>query len=90
MGVSEYVRRRSLSDHDGPTVVADVETLQAIYRLTRRTGGNLNQIARELNTRHRPDQIEEEIHDALSSARQASDDISAFIQAARDSVSCTR
>ena len=46
LGVSEYVRRRALSDADAPQIVADVATLRALHANLKRAGGNLNQVAR--------------------------------------------
>ena len=72
LGVSEYVRRRALSDADAPQIVADVATLRALHANLKRAGGNLNQVARELSTRHRADELAPAVADAAA-------DVSGFI-----------
>ena len=84
--VSEYMRRSALQDADRPTIRTDAEKLQALYRNLRKAGGNLNQIARELNTRHRPAELETEMLIAFRSISRASDELSAFIRDARNSI----
>lgn len=84
--VSEYIRRSALQDTDRPIIRTDAEKLQALYRNLRRAGGNLNQIARELNARHKPNEFESEILIAFRSISRASDELSAFIHDARNSI----
>lgn len=86
LGVSEYIRRCALQDVDRPIIQTDIETLQKLYRDFKHAGGNVNQIACELNTRHRPDQLEAEIHTALISIEHASSEVSNFIEIVRQSV----
>lgn len=84
--VSEYIRRSALQDTDRPIIRTDAEKLQALYRNLRKAGGNLNQVARELNTHHRPAELEAEMLIAFRSISRASDELSAFIHAARNSI----
>ena len=49
----------------------------------RRAGGLLNQVARELNTRHRPNQVETALEHALRTVARASEDVSKLISDAR-------
>lgn len=84
--VSEYMRRSALQDTDRPIIRTDPERLQALYRNLRKAGGNLNQVARELNTHHRPAELEAEMLIAFRSISRASDELSAFIHAARNSI----
>lgn len=86
INVSDYVRIRCTTDPDGPVIKTDVETLRKLHANLRRAGGNLNQVARELNARHRPNEVEDELSRALLAAAQASEDISKFIADARRSV----
>ena len=84
--VSEYMRRSALQDTDRPIIKTDAEKLQALYRNLRKAGGNLNQIARELNARHKPNELESEMLIAFRSIARASDELSAFIRDARNSI----
>lgn len=85
LSISEYVRIRCAADRTGPTIVTDVEALRKIHVDLRRIGGNLNQVARELNTHHRPNDVENSLRMALSAVAQSSEDVSAFISDARRS-----
>ena len=84
--VSEYVRRAALNDGNRPIIRADAESLQALLRNLKRTGGSLNQCARELNTHHKPDRVENELAIAFSAVAAASDEVAAFIRDARNSI----
>lgn len=84
--MSEYVRTCCTTDRTGPVITTDAEELRKIHVDLRKIGGSLNQVARELNTRHRPDDIEDSLHTALSAVAQASQDVSIFISDARRSV----
>lgn len=84
--ISEYMRRSALQDADRPIIRTDPERLQALYRNLRKAGGNLNQIARELNARHKPNELESEMLIAFRSIARASDELSAFIRDARNSI----
>ena len=86
MTTSEFVRRRCLGSDSRSIVNVDVEELRAIHVQLRRTGNNLNQIARELNTRHKPEEIESLIHEALRRTAEASTQIAQFIVEIRQSV----
>lgn len=84
--VSDYVRIRCTEDRDGPRIVTDVDELRRLYVGLRKAGGNLNQVARELNSRHRPDEARGRLTEALEAVARASEDISRFISDARRSV----
>lgn len=84
--MSEYMRRAALNDRDRPIIRTDAEGLQALLRNLKRAGGNLNQCARELNTHHKPDRIEDELAIALSAVAAASNEVTAFIRDARNSI----
>lgn len=84
--VSGYMRRSALLDTDRPIIRTDAEQLQALYRNLRKAGGNLNQIARELNTHHRPAELQAEMLIAFRSISRASDEVSAFISDARNGI----
>lgn len=86
LGVSEYVRRRALSDADAPRIVADVATMRALHANLKRAGGNLNQVARELSTRHRADEMDPAIEHAALSVAQAATDVSGFIADVANSI----
>ena len=86
LATSEYVRRCALRDGDRPVIRTDAEQLRAIYRNLRKAGGNLNQCARELNTHHRPSELEAQLGAALQAVADASEDVSAFMADARASV----
>ena len=81
--VSEYVRRRCTEDRDGPVVEVDAAELKKTHADLRRAGGLLNQVARELNTRHRPNQVETALEHALRTVARASEDVSKLISDAR-------
>ena len=84
--VSDYVRIRCTTDPEGPVIKTDVETLRRVHANLRRAGSNLNQVARALNTKRRPDGLEDELREALGAVAHASSDISKFIADARRSV----
>lgn len=84
--VSAYVRARSLQDGSRPIVRADSDTLKRLYRDLRHAGGNLNQCAHELNTHHRPSQVEDQLATALEAVRAASDAVSDFLAETRSSI----
>lgn len=86
VSVSAYLRRCALREEGSPVIRIDSETLKRIYVNLRRCGGNLNQCAREFNTRHRPDQIEKELEIAFREVAEASRSVSEMIAAARESV----
>ena len=86
LATSEYVRRCALRDGNKPVSRIDAERLHAIYRNLRKAGGNLNQCARELNTHHRPSELEAQLCAALQAVADASEDVSAFMADARASV----
>lgn len=83
---SEYVRRAALQDTDRPIIRTDVDLLQDIYRNLRRAGSNLNQCARELNTHHKPNSIEDQLEHALELTAIASEEVAGFIKDARESI----
>lgn len=86
LSFSEYIRRSALSDSDRPVIRTNAEELRNVYVGLRKAGGLLNQCARELNTRHRPDQLEAELQAAFRAVAQAATDVSEFIADARRSV----
>lgn len=86
LNMSEYVRICCTVDRTGPAIVTDAEELRKIHVDLRKVGGNLNQVARELNTHHRPNDIEDTLRAALAAVAQASEDVSTFISDARRSV----
>lgn len=83
---SEYVRRTALQDTDRPIIHTDVDLLRDIYRNLRRAGSNLNQCARELNTHHKPNAIEDQLKRALAMVAVASEEVANFITEARESI----
>lgn len=86
LSTSEFVRARCTADPQGPTIVADAESLRELYIGLRKIGGNLNQIAHVLNTYHNPNDVEDALRAALAAVAQASDDVSRFIADARRNV----
>jgi hypothetical protein len=52
---SEYIRRVAIKGRKLQPVSIDADSLRQIYAELRRQGGNINQIARELNTHHQLD-----------------------------------
>ena len=86
ISTSEYVRRRCLTSEGRPCIIVDIKALEDIHVQLRRTGNNLNQIARELNTRHKPAEIEGLMRDAFRQTAQASAQTAAFIEEARKSI----
>lgn len=84
--VSDYVRIRCTTDPEGPVIKTDAETLRRMHANLRRAGSNLNQVARELNTRHRPGEVEDDLLCALDAVAQASENISKFIADARRNI----
>lgn len=84
MNASAFIRKRALSDDNRPVIRADARVLQTIYRDLRHAGGNLNQCARELNTHHRPNQIEEELSHAFKAVEQATELVAEFIADIRE------
>lgn len=81
--VSEFVRRRCTEDRDGPVVKVDTAELKKTHADLRRAGGLLNQVARELNARHRPDRVEAALERSLEAVATASEDVSKLISDAR-------
>lgn len=81
--VSEFVRRRCTEDREGPVVKVDAAELRGLHADLRRAGGLLNQVARELNTRHRPDRVEAALERSLEAVATASEDVSKLISDAR-------
>lgn len=86
LSVSEYVRRRALSDADAPQIVADVATLRALHANLKRAGGNLNQVARELSTRHRYDELAPAIESSAHAVADAASEVSGFIASVANSI----
>lgn len=86
LGVSEYVRRRALGDAGAPQIVADVETLRALHANLKRAGGNLNQVARELNTRHRADELAPAVESSARAVAEAAADVSGFVASVLNSI----
>lgn len=86
LSISDYMRRCALQDSSRPVIRTDAEALKKVYVNLRRAGANLNQCARELNTHHRPNHIEQELALAFSAIARASEDVSQFISDARNSI----
>ena len=86
LSVSEYVRRRSLDDADRPVIRICAEETRSAYGALRRSAGNLNQCAKALNKYHCPEQLEADLASAFEAVKKASDDVSALIADARNSV----
>lgn len=81
--VSEYVRRRALSDGDRVVINVDGSELKKLFVQFRRAGSNLNQCARELNTHHNPACVNDALLNAFDSVSKASEDVSNFISESR-------
>lgn len=81
--VSEYVRRRALSDGDRTVVYVDESELKKLFVQLRRVGSNLNQCARELNTHHNPACVNDALLNAFDAVAKASEDVSGFISESR-------
>lgn len=81
--VSEYVRRRALSDSDRAVVYVDESELKKLFVQLRRVGSNLNQCARELNTHHNPACVNDALLNAFDAVAKASEDVSGFISESR-------
>ena len=86
LSVSEYIRASALRDDSRPVIRTDAAALKKIYADLRRAGSNLNQCARELNTHHRPANVERELELAFCAIAKASEDVSAFIAETRKSI----
>lgn len=86
LSVSDYVRKCALQDSGRPIIRTDAETLARLYANLRRAGGNLNQCAYELNKRHKPNEVEIELEQAFKAVAHASEDVSAFLADARNSI----
>ncbi|MBQ9043461.1 MAG: plasmid mobilization relaxosome protein MobC [Eggerthellaceae bacterium] len=86
VSVSAYMRTRALNDQGRPIIRADSDTLRKLYRDLRHAGGNLNQCAHELNTHHRPSQVEDRLNEALEAVRASSDAVSDFLAETRSSI----
>lgn len=86
LSYSEYIRRAVLSDGSRPIIRTDPEGLRKVYVDLKRAGNLLNQCARELNTYHQPDAVEERLKTALVAVANASSAVSKFIADARKSV----
>lgn len=86
ISISAYLRRCALRDEGVPVIRIDSDTMKRIYLNLRKCGGNLNQCARELNSRHRPNQIEKELEIAFREVAKASQSVSKMIAAARENV----
>lgn len=84
--ISDYVRKCALQDQNRPIIRTDAETLKKLYANLRRAGSNLNQCARELNTRHNQNQVEEELSLVFASVAFAASDVSKFIADTRNSI----
>lgn len=83
---SEYIRRVAMQETNRPIVQTDIELLRSIYSNLRHVGANLNQCARELNTRHKPNQIENELMIAFAATSKATEDVSNFINEIKDCI----
>lgn len=81
--VSEYVRRRALSDGDRAVVYVDESELKKLFVQLRRVGSNVNQCARELNTHHNPACVNDALLNAFDAVAKASEDVSGFISESR-------
>lgn len=81
--VSEYVRQRALSDGDRVVINVDESELRKLFVQFRRAGSNLNQCARELNTHHNPECVNDALLNAFDSVAKASEDVSSFISESR-------
>ena len=86
VSVSEYVRCRCLSEDERPCIIVDAEELRSLHVLLKRTGNNLNQVARELNTHHKPGLIENLMQTALLETANASEEVALFLAAVRQSI----
>lgn len=86
LSISDYTRKCALQDQDHPIIRTDAESLKKVYVNLRRAGANLNQCARELNTHHRPNQVEQELTLAFAALTRATTDISQFMADARNSI----
>lgn len=84
--MSDYIRKCALQSTNRPVIRTDAETLRKVYADLRKQGGLLNQIARELNTHHQPDQLETELSVALKSVSHAAEETARFLADARSSL----
>lgn len=85
ISVSEYLRRRALVDDNRPVIDVDAETLRRLHVNLKRAGSNLNQVARELNTRHKPNEVEDEMMRAFVSLQTCTAEIARFLADLRSS-----
>ena len=80
LSLSEYLRRCSMQDTDRPIINVDAKTLRLLYRDLRHAGGNLNQIARQLNSkRDIPEDLLESSKDAIKTIASTSACVYEFI-----------
>ncbi|WP_172135144.1 plasmid mobilization relaxosome protein MobC [Adlercreutzia sp. ZJ473] len=86
LNVSEYARRRLLRDDKRPRIVVDASELKALLAQVRKAGGNLNQLQREVNTRHQAEELAPEISAAIAAVSEAASSVCAFIAESRDSI----
>lgn len=80
LSMSEYIRRKALSNYKGPSIVIDTETIQTLLIELKRCGNNINQIAHILN-RHQinASSLKADINDALADLTYCTEQISNFI-----------
>ena len=84
--VSEYVRRRSLEDTSRPIINIDVSELKPLHAQLKRIGGNINQIARAVNTLHRPEQELPALERTLDELGECTRLITETLEATRKSI----
>lgn len=84
LSISEYLRRCALRDRNGPTIDVSTDHLKQLHTDLKRAGNLCNQIARELNTNHRPDAVIEDTNRAMQSLERATDEIVRLIAEARE------
>lgn len=85
--ISEYVRRCCLNENDRPVISTDISLLQNIYRNIRHAGGNLNQVARWMNSHSsNSEALEAQLSQALAANEEASSALADFIAAVKASI----
>jgi hypothetical protein len=84
--VSEYVRRRSLEYTIGPIISIDVGELKLLHTQLKRIGGNINQIARAVNTLHHPEQELPALKETLDELGECMELINDILEEVRNSI----
>lgn len=85
VSVSEYIRLRATVDRDGPNIFVRTDDLRRLLCAVKRAGGLMNQAQRSVNL-HGLEGMEDQLVEYAKAVASASEDISAFLEEARNSI----